>query len=166
MTSRSMYLSSCYDRWLTTCVPSFLPIGYSIFVVTGNLPSCEADELLTLAPYEPEQKPKRNESTKKNEQKIDPEDQYQIELAEAIAASKNPSKNEEITVDPDELQLAEAIALSLSGKGNLVYETSNSTFCVYHRMVRKFVVTFESLVLLSEWFCSTNLLCIYSIIKY
>ena len=101
-------------------LPSFL--GYSIFVVTGNLPSCEADELLTLAPYEPEQKPKRNESTKKTEQKIDPEDQYQIELAEAIAASKNPSKNEEIIVDPDELQLAEAIALSLSGKVSLVHE--------------------------------------------
>lgn len=69
---------------------------------------------MTLAPYEPEQKPKRNETTNKTEQKVDPEDQYQIELAEAIAASKDLSK--EIIVDPDELQLAEAIALSLSGK--------------------------------------------------
>lgn len=39
------------------CYP-FLALGYSIFVIRGNLPECEADQLLQIMRVEQQHRPK------------------------------------------------------------------------------------------------------------
>lgn len=72
-------------------------IGYSIFVLIGSLPTCEADELLSLIPYQ-------THGGGKTQQQRD--------------CSSSASENE------DEQMLAEAIALSLSGRRWDTWEVS------------------------------------------
>ena len=68
--------------------------GYSIFVVTGVLPTSEADQLLSLIPYEPPLPPPHSSQGK------------------AARASKSPQDFDNV----EDEDLAEAIALSLVGK--------------------------------------------------
>lgn len=78
-------------------------IGYTIFAVLGNLPDCEADQLLTFIPVIPEKEPSepsnsRTTSKKQPRGKSKPslsshhstdeeEDSYALDLATAISAS-------------------------------------------------------------------------------
>lgn len=58
--------------------------GYSIFVVTGNFPACEADELLTLIPLDTDHTTHTNKTQK---QEPNSDEEYEMELAQAISAS-------------------------------------------------------------------------------
>lgn len=70
--------------------------GYSIFVVTGVLPTSEADQLLSLVPYEPPPPPPPP---------------YSLE-GKAARVSKSPQDFDSL----EDEDLAEAIALSLVGR--------------------------------------------------
>ena len=66
-------------------IRSLFCIGYSIFVVTGVLPTCEADQLLSLIPYMPSPPPPSSSHTHKRA--TPPVNQEDEDLAEAIALS-------------------------------------------------------------------------------
>lgn len=66
-------------------IRSLFCIGYSIFVVTGVLPTCEADQLLSLIPYTPSPPPPSSSHTHKRA--TPPMNQEDEDLAEAIALS-------------------------------------------------------------------------------
>ena len=128
---------------LTHILPSSsFPTGYSIFVIMGALPSCEADELLSLVPVEPEHTPtspthggqsscacstsKKHARTGESE---DEEESFALELATAMSASLAATVQEQ--EEPDirfcgqteaeereqlDLELAAAMSASLNGK--------------------------------------------------
>lgn len=64
----------------------FFLIGYSIFVVTGELPSCEANELLTLVPIQTPSKTTKP-SPYKTIQDEESDSSEDVTLAMAISAS-------------------------------------------------------------------------------
>ena len=61
--------------------------GYSIFVVVGRLPQCEAHQLLTLAPVQLPSPSTTSQVQHKPHQRMDSEEHYQMELAIAMSAS-------------------------------------------------------------------------------
>lgn len=67
-------------------IRSLFCIGYSIFVVTGVLPTCEADQLLSLIPYMPSPPPPPS-SSHTHKRATPPVNQEDEDLAEAIALS-------------------------------------------------------------------------------
>ena len=125
---------------LTHIFPSSpFPTGYSIFVIMGALPSCEADELLSLVPVEPEHTPtspthggqssctsKKHTRTGESE---DEEESFALELATAMSASLAATVQEQ--EEPDvrfcgqteaeereklDLELATVMSASLNGR--------------------------------------------------
>lgn len=74
-------------------------IGYSILVVTGIFPSCEADELLSLIPIEPS---KPTASTP------------------SIKSSSTPESLHHEEDDSEDLSLAMAISASMAGNMNTI----------------------------------------------
>ncbi|XP_011410500.1 PREDICTED: ataxin-3-like [Amphimedon queenslandica] len=77
------------DTYLSLFLAQLRAEGYSIFVVTGILPTSEADQLLSLIPYEPPPPPHSSEGKAARVSKS-PQDFDSIEdedLAEAIALS-------------------------------------------------------------------------------
>lgn len=80
--------------------------GYSIFIVTGRLPECEADDLLNLAPAVQLIKPRlinENQSISKSEAKTD-----DPELQRALMASRCEDEK-------DDKMLQRALQMSLEG---------------------------------------------------
>ena len=81
---------------------TFIIVGYSIFIVTGNLPECEADVLLKVLPANQPVKPRLI-----NEKNIDKKD-VDSDLKQALNASKKD-------VDTDDKILQETLKKSMEG---------------------------------------------------
>ncbi|CAG5127791.1 unnamed protein product [Candidula unifasciata] len=95
------------DTYLSLFLTQLQQEGYSIFIVTGQLPECEADQLLRLMPAVQTIKPRL--LTEKEEwdgaNNEDPEDPV---LTEALQASRD-------LIDSDDTALQRALQLSLEG---------------------------------------------------
>ncbi len=91
--------------------------GYSIFVIEGHLPACEADQLLTLVPVEPPAAGRQQRERGGEQRTLIPEETYDADLAAAMSASLTdgqgkfqPPVDEQYDVD-----LAAAISMSMQG---------------------------------------------------
>ena len=109
-------------------------LGYSIFVVVGHLPDCEADQLLQVMPAVQPIKPRlltelnrerSSTSSKTEDQAIDHDDLLRaLEESSKLANSDDPSLNKVLRLsgmENDEATLQRALALSMTGKGSDVY---------------------------------------------
>lgn len=116
------------DTYLALFLAQLKNDGYSIFVVLGDLPECEADQLLKIRPAQPTTRrspPQRNISEDDEDlqtalQLSLAEDNYVYnrtestedrELQEAVRLSLEPESKEE--VDDDDVLLEKAIHMSL-----------------------------------------------------
>lgn len=91
--------------------------GYSIFIITGSLPSCEADQLLRLMPAVQTVKPRLLSEIKDKEKQPDPaDDEEDLVLREALEASRS-------MIESDDSALQHALRMSLEG-----YESSSASF--------------------------------------
>lgn len=90
--------------------------GYSIFIVTGDLPSCESDQVLSTMRVEQKAKPRVDDIARSNELRekipemqkiIEEEDQQDTALQRAIQASLQTN------LDEEQRQIQAAIAMSL-----------------------------------------------------
>lgn len=99
------------DTYLSLFLAQLKNEGYSIFVVFGELPECEADHLLRLSPAQPSLKPKVTQSVATED---DPELQaaLQLSLSEELPSSSSYSRTD--SVEDHELQ--EALRLSLQNE--------------------------------------------------
>ncbi len=91
----------------------FFISGYSIFVIEGHLPACEADQLLTLVSLEPPAAGRQQRERGREH----PDEIYDADLAAAMSASLTdgegklqPPMDEQYDVD-----LAAAISMSMQG---------------------------------------------------
>ena len=92
-------------------------------MIKGTLPSCEADQLLTLIPAQPPAaSPGRQQREKRGQKRpLTPDERYDADLAAAMSASltgpevKGHSSEEEYDVD-----LATAISMSMQGNFILI----------------------------------------------
>ena len=91
--------------------PPHTHTGYSIFVIEGTLPSCEADELLTLIPVEAP--PTRRQH--RGKKSLSPDQQYDADLAAAVSASLGGVKGQESEDESYDMDLATAISMSMQG---------------------------------------------------
>lgn len=95
------------DTYLTLLLAQLKNEGYSIFVVLGELPECEADQLLRINPAEPILRPVFQRPVVTEE---DPELQAALQLS---LSEDNPVYNRTNSSDDPDLQ--EALRLSLEG---------------------------------------------------
>lgn len=94
------------DTYLSLFLAQLKNDGYSIFVVFGELPHCDADRLLKLKPAVPVPKaPTQNNSSRES----DPDLQAALQLS---LTEEKPT-----VVDKDEQELQEALRLSLQNNG-------------------------------------------------
>jgi len=97
------------DTYLSLFLAQLLADQYTIFVVLGQLPHCEADELLKLTPVDPgEQQRKENRSRNKRTRTEDDDDDP------ALAAALAASMNDEIMTSPTTRQLLHPTSSSTS----------------------------------------------------
>lgn len=101
ITNTHCQIFSTYQYHLTYI--TFIIVGYSIFIVTGNLPECEADVLLKVLPANQPVKPRLI-----NEKNIDKKD-VDSDFKQALNASKKD-------VDTDDKILQETLKKSMEGK--------------------------------------------------
>ena len=101
--------------------------GYTIFVVEGELPPCEADQLLSLVPIQTDthtSKKKPSESgghysksiasSSREKHRSDDEDTFALELATALSASMTADTN--IKHHDEHFDITIATALSMQGE--------------------------------------------------
>ena len=105
--------------------------GYTIFVVEGDLPPCEADQLLTLVPIQADKhasKKKPSESgghhskstagplREKQKSSTSDDDAFALELATALSASMMTHTTVKGQEDEFDLTMATALSESLQGE--------------------------------------------------
>ncbi|KAK3093807.1 hypothetical protein FSP39_020462 [Pinctada imbricata] len=93
------------DTYLSLFLTQLQQEGYSIFIVTGRLPECEADEVLRLAPAVQPVKPRlinENQAISQNEGQQDDEMQAVMEESRKL-------------VDSDDKMLQRALQMSMEG---------------------------------------------------
>ncbi|XP_056092057.1 ataxin-3 [Rhinichthys klamathensis goyatoka] len=88
------------DTYLALFLAQLQQEGYSIFVIRGNLPDCEADQILRIMRVEQQQRPK-----------LIGEDEAQ-RLAVPQVSDTTHTTGEEAPLDEDEEELRKALALS------------------------------------------------------
>ncbi|XP_060068444.1 ataxin-3-like [Ylistrum balloti] len=96
------------NTYLSLFLKQLLEEGYSIFIVGGNLPECEADMLLKIAPVVQQVKPKlinENLSVSSNQPAEEEEDQ---QLQKVLAESRQADEH-------DDQALQKALQLSMEG---------------------------------------------------
>ena len=109
----------------------FVDAGYTIFVVEGDLPPCEADQLLTLVPLQtdqhtskknpPESRGHHSKSVggpsrgKQRSTTKDDDDEFALELATALSASMSSQTKVEGQKDEFDITMATALSESLQG---------------------------------------------------
>ena len=133
---------------LCPCHVCTYTVGYTIFVVEGDLPQCEADDLLSLVPIEPQkQSPtsklpptsrrggfgghhsKSSAAPSKTHEGVvrsgrghrgDDEDSYALDLAKALSVSMAGEVKDQQSLDEDEqFDISMASALSESLQGEI-----------------------------------------------
>lgn len=114
------------DTYLALFLAQLQQEGYSIFVIRGNLPECEADQLLQIMRVEQQQRPKligeddaqisgqrttvQPGEELQNEMEQGVVDEDDEELRKALALSR-----QDIEVEDEEADLRRAIQLSMQG---------------------------------------------------
>ncbi|XP_059163682.1 ataxin-3-like [Physella acuta] len=96
------------DTYLSLFLTQLQQEGYSIFIVTGNLPDCEADQLLRLMPAIQTVKPSLLTEKETETDVVEDDDRA---LKEALRASKE-------LIDKDDAALQRALQMSLEGYSN------------------------------------------------
>uniref|UniRef100_A0A3Q3QE40 ubiquitinyl hydrolase 1 n=1 Tax=Monopterus albus TaxID=43700 RepID=A0A3Q3QE40_MONAL len=103
------------DTYLALFLAQLQQEGYSIFVIRGNLPECEAEQILRIMRVQQQQRPRligEDEAQTKMgfgvEDEVVDEDE---ELKRALALSR-----QDIDVEDEEADLRRAIQLSMQGK--------------------------------------------------
>ncbi|XP_021361750.1 ataxin-3-like isoform X2 [Mizuhopecten yessoensis] len=97
------------NTYLSLFLKQLLEEGYSIFIVGGNLPECEADMLLKIAPVKQQVKPKlinENLSVSSNQPMEEEEDDQQLQ--KVLAESRHADEH-------DDQALQKALQLSMEG---------------------------------------------------
>uniref|UniRef100_A0A3Q3X265 ubiquitinyl hydrolase 1 n=1 Tax=Mola mola TaxID=94237 RepID=A0A3Q3X265_MOLML len=99
------------DTYLALFLAQLQQEGYSIFVIRGNLPECEAEQILGFMRVQQQQRPRLigEEAQMRVEDEVVDEDE---ELRRALALSR-----QDIDVEDEEADLRRAIQLSMQGKG-------------------------------------------------
>ncbi len=91
--------------------------GYSIFVIEGPLPSCEADQLLTLIPVEPSTATGTQHRDYRGQKRpLTPGEQYDADLEAAMSASLAGPGVKGQPPDEHDTDLATAISMSMQGE--------------------------------------------------
>ncbi|XP_056332812.1 ataxin-3 isoform X1 [Danio aesculapii] len=113
------------DTYLALFLAQLQQEGYSIFVIRGNLPECEADQILRIMRVEQQQRPKligeeeaqrmsaphASDTTHTTEQPLLDEDEE--ELRKALALSR-----QDLQVEDEEADLRRAIQMSMQGSSD------------------------------------------------
>lgn len=89
----------------------FHVVGYSIFIVTGDLPECEADIVLRLAPAVQPVKPRlinENSAISSNSKQDDMDVDEDSQLQKALAESRKMEES-------DDQVLQKALEMSMEG---------------------------------------------------
>jgi hypothetical protein len=108
----------------------FVDLGYTIFVVEGELPPCEADQLLTLVPLQTDKQMSKKsppESGKHHSKSIGGpsrekqrsstnDDEFALELATALSASMSTQTRVKDQKDQFDITVATALSESLQGE--------------------------------------------------
>ncbi|XP_013089684.1 ataxin-3-like [Biomphalaria glabrata] len=94
------------DTYLSLFLKQLVEEGYSIFIVVGNLPDCEADQLLRLVPAVQPVKPRL--LNEKETETVDGGGEEDRALKEALRISKELNDN-------DDTALQKALQLSMEG---------------------------------------------------
>lgn len=129
---------SPYDHPLFQSVYIFVDSGYTIFVVEGELPPCEADQLLTLVPLQidkqmskkspPESGKHHSKSvggpSREKQRSSTNDDEFALELATALSASM--STQTRVKDQKDELDITVATALSESLQGEYIHVATHN----------------------------------------
>uniref|UniRef100_A0A3Q1KCD7 ubiquitinyl hydrolase 1 n=1 Tax=Anabas testudineus TaxID=64144 RepID=A0A3Q1KCD7_ANATE len=104
------------DTYLALFLAQLQQEGYSIFVVRGNLPECEAEQILGIMRVQQQHRPRligedeaqtTTQRTYKGDEIVDEDE----ELKRALALSR-----QDIDVEDEEADLRRAIQLSMQGK--------------------------------------------------
>uniref|UniRef100_A0A4W6FBT2 ubiquitinyl hydrolase 1 n=1 Tax=Lates calcarifer TaxID=8187 RepID=A0A4W6FBT2_LATCA len=103
------------DTYLALFLAQLQQEGYSIFVIRGNLPECEAEQILRIMRVQQQQRPRligEDEAQTSagyvlNDEVVDEDE----ELKRALALSR-----QDIDVEDEEADLRRAIQLSMQGK--------------------------------------------------
>uniref|UniRef100_A0A3Q3WN01 ubiquitinyl hydrolase 1 n=1 Tax=Mola mola TaxID=94237 RepID=A0A3Q3WN01_MOLML len=97
------------DTYLALFLAQLQQEGYSIFVIRGNLPECEAEQILGFMRVQQQQRPRLigEEAQMRVEDEVVDEDE---ELRRALALSR-----QDIDVEDEEADLRRAIQLSMQG---------------------------------------------------
>ena len=110
---------------------NFVDEGYTIFVIEGDLPPCEADQLLTLVPIQadkrtPQKKPPESgghhsksiagPSREKQRSSRSDDDEFALELATALSASMTTHTTIRDQEDEFDITMATALSESLQGE--------------------------------------------------
>lgn len=138
------------DTYLALFLAQLQQEGYSIFVVFGNLPECEADELLKLKPAVPYSKTSVVSKNAEDEdlqralemslfndsvQSTSQQSEDEIELQKALRLSLQGFSQDESDSDSEEAQLRKALKMSLECKSNT--PSAPSTPCIDVEDVRR-----------------------------
>ena len=119
--------------------------GYTIFVVEGDLPPSEADQLLSLVPIKAStdktskacasgrQTNRGVASRSKHEHERDDEEEYSLELAKALSASMATTgeevRGQHCLSEDEELEIASALSQSTQSEKALFL------LCVFHGLL-------------------------------
>ncbi|XP_051579223.1 ataxin-3 isoform X3 [Myxocyprinus asiaticus] len=122
------------DTYLALFLAQLQQEGYSIFVISGNLPDCEADQILRIMRVEQQQRPKligEDEAQRVSVQQVSDTthttdvgvlDEDEEELRKALALSR-----QHMEVEDEEADLRRAIQLSMQGSASPISETAGSS---------------------------------------
>uniref|UniRef100_A0A3P9LZC2 ubiquitinyl hydrolase 1 n=1 Tax=Oryzias latipes TaxID=8090 RepID=A0A3P9LZC2_ORYLA len=95
------------DTYLALFLAQLQQEGYSIFVIQGNLPECEAEQILGIMRVQQQQRPRLiGEDEAQTNEAVDDDE----ELKRALALSR-----QEMDVEDEEADLRRAIQLSMQG---------------------------------------------------
>lgn len=98
------------DTYLSLFLAQLKNEGYSIFVIFGELPECEADQLLRISPVQLPSKSKSN-------QPVVVEDDPELKAALQLSLSEEiPSTSYNRTISVEDQELQEALRLSLQNE--------------------------------------------------
>uniref|UniRef100_A0A6Q2XQE2 ubiquitinyl hydrolase 1 n=1 Tax=Esox lucius TaxID=8010 RepID=A0A6Q2XQE2_ESOLU len=116
------------DTYLALFLAQLQQEGYSIFVIRGNLPDCDAEQILGIMKVQQQQRPKligedeaqsKGVHKKMNEAVMDEDEE---ELRKALALSR-----QDMEVEDEEADLRRAIQLSMQGKALLGWQVEKHT---------------------------------------
>ncbi|OWF46423.1 Ataxin-3 [Mizuhopecten yessoensis] len=153
------------NTYLSLFLKQLLEEGYSIFIVGGNLPECEADMLLKIAPVKQQVKPKlinENLSVSSNQPMEEEEDDQQLQ--KVLAESRHADEH-------DDQALQKALQLSMEGR--LPGQSNTVTWrkslpCIQPIMFTRQIstTTFVLLLVIQKWyFCDIVNLPLWSVMK-